>query len=103
MEGAPPKKETGGSTVLKLVLGGNLLYFPGPISNRTKPGNSEFALRVFPGCKFVQDFTPEQILPYSGHLQSIYIYMAQKCAGFACHIWEIVRRCSRTEGAPPEP
>ena len=55
MNGGPSKKgkgtnRTGGSRILKLIWGGNLLYFPGfGISNRMKPGNSEFALRAFPG------------------------------------------------------
>ena len=43
---------TGGSTILKLVWGGNICFIVQglEISNRTKPGNSEFALRAFPGC-----------------------------------------------------
>ena len=50
MEGALPKKERvptvpGGSTILKLIWGGICFIFQGlTISNRTKPGNSEFAL-----------------------------------------------------------
>ena len=55
VEGALQKKNgtsrTGGSTILKLVWGRNVLYFQGlGISNRTKPGNSEFALGAFSGC-----------------------------------------------------
>ena len=41
---------TAGSKVLKLFWGGNMLHFPGHGNlNGTKPGNSSFALRAFPG------------------------------------------------------
>ena len=58
MEGANPKKETvpgtnrtGGSTCLKLVWGGNVLYFLGfgDLPTVRNLENSEFALRAFPG------------------------------------------------------
>ena len=80
MEGGPSKKgngtnRTGGGAILKLIWGGNLLYFQGfgdlqPYEFTTKPGNSEFALTAFPGCfRICSGFYSRNSKPYSGHLQ----------------------------------
>ena len=50
MKGGNGTNRTGGSTILKQFCEGICFIFQGlGVSNRTKLGNSEFALRAFPG------------------------------------------------------